>query len=46
MLDGTTAWSGGRIETQGAEAIPDRYDIELTGGADRVSVAVAAAVEG
>jgi len=46
MLDGTTAWSGGRIETQGAEAIPDRYDIELTGGADRVSVTVTAAPEG
>jgi DNA-binding MarR family transcriptional regulator len=37
-LDGVAAWSGGRIETQGAQAVPDRYEIEVTGGADRVAV--------
>jgi DNA-binding MarR family transcriptional regulator len=44
-LDGVAAWSGGRIETHGATAIPDRYEIEVTGGADRVAV-IAAAPEG
>ena len=42
-LDGEGAWSGGRIETPGATAIPDRYEIELTGGADRVTVMTARA---
>ena len=42
-LDGEGAWSGGRIETPGATAIPDRYEIELTGGADRVTVTTARA---
>ena len=41
-LDGMETWSDGRVETDGAEAIPDRYEIELTGGADRVTVRVAA----
>jgi hypothetical protein len=40
-LDGEGAWSGGRIETPGATAVPDRYEIELTGGADRVTVMAA-----
>jgi DNA-binding MarR family transcriptional regulator len=37
-LDGVGTWTGGRIETPGATAIPDRYEIEVTGGADRVAV--------
>jgi DNA-binding MarR family transcriptional regulator len=44
-LDGEGAWSGGRIETPGAGAIPDRYEIDVTGGADRVAV-IAARPEG
>jgi DNA-binding MarR family transcriptional regulator len=40
-LDGVAAGSGGRIETPGAAAIPDRYEIELTGGTDRVTVMTA-----
>jgi DNA-binding MarR family transcriptional regulator len=37
-LDGIEAWAGGRIDTPGAEAIPDRFEIEVTGGADKVAV--------
>ena len=40
-LDGVAAWSGGRIETPGVEAIPDRFEIEITGGADKVAVTAA-----
>ena len=40
-LDGLAALSGGRIETQGASAIADRYEIEVTGGADKVAVLTA-----
>ena len=42
-LDGVAAWAGGRIETPGADAIPDRFEIEITGGADKVSVTPASA---
>ncbi len=41
-LDGMATWSDGRVETDGAEAVPDRYEIELMGGADRVTVCSAA----
>ena len=37
-LDGTAAWSPGRIATAGAETAPDRFEIEVTGGANRVTV--------
>ncbi|HEU0243532.1 MAG TPA: MarR family transcriptional regulator [Candidatus Limnocylindrales bacterium] len=37
-LDGVAAWAGGRIDTPGAEAIADRYEIDVAGGSDRVSV--------
>jgi DNA-binding MarR family transcriptional regulator len=37
-LDGVQAWSGGRISTSGAEDAADRYEIEVHGGANRVSV--------
>ncbi len=37
-LDGVAAWSGGRIDTPGAEAVPDRYEIEIAGGANNVVV--------
>ena len=37
-LDGTAAWSSGRIATAGAETAPDRFEIEIAGGANRVTV--------
>ena len=37
-LDGVQAWSGGRIASSGADAAPDRYEIEVIGGASRVMV--------
>ena len=37
-LDGTAAWSSGRIATPGAEAAADRFEIEVAGGANRVTV--------
>ena len=37
-LDGSTTWSGGRIETPAAAAAADRYEIEVSGGANRVAV--------
>ena len=40
-LDGEATWSGGRIETPGATAIPDRYEIELSGDANQVTVMTA-----
>jgi DNA-binding MarR family transcriptional regulator len=40
-LDGTAAWSPGRIATPGAETTPDRLEIEVAGGANRVTVVAA-----
>lgn len=37
-LDGTAAWSPGRAASPGAESAPDRYEIEIRGGANRVAV--------
>jgi hypothetical protein len=37
-LDGTAAWSAGRIATAGAETAADRFEIEVTGGANKVTV--------
>ena len=37
-LDGTAAWSHGRTATPGAETAPDRLEIEVRGGANRVTV--------
>lgn len=37
-LDGTAAWSEGRIATAGAETAADRFEIEVTGGANKVTV--------
>jgi len=40
-LDGTAAWSPGRIATPSAEAATDRLEIEISGGANRVTVRAA-----
>ena len=40
-LDGVEAWSPGRIASPGAEAAPDRFEIEVAGGANKVAVTVA-----
>jgi hypothetical protein len=40
-LDGTEAWSPGRIASPGAETAADRFEIEVAGGANHVDVAVA-----
>jgi DNA-binding MarR family transcriptional regulator len=37
-LDGTAARSAGRIATPGAESAADRFEIEVVGGANRVTV--------
>ena len=37
-LDGTEAWSPGRIASAGAETAADRFEIEVAGGANRVDV--------
>jgi DNA-binding MarR family transcriptional regulator len=37
-LDGTAAWSPGQIATPDAANAPDRYEIEVAGGANRVTV--------
>jgi DNA-binding MarR family transcriptional regulator len=37
-LDGAAAWSSGHIASAGAESAPDRLEIEVTGGANRVTV--------
>jgi DNA-binding MarR family transcriptional regulator len=37
-LDGTMAWSPGRIETPDAASSADRFAVEVRGGADRVAV--------
>ncbi len=37
-LDGAETWSSGRIETPGASAIVDRYEIEVSGGGNNVRV--------
>jgi DNA-binding MarR family transcriptional regulator len=41
FLDGTEAWSPGRIASPGAETAADRFEIEIGGGAQRVDVRVA-----
>jgi DNA-binding MarR family transcriptional regulator len=40
ILDGTATWSNARIETPGADLAPNRYEIEIAGGANRVTVSV------
>ncbi len=37
-LDGKAAWSSGSIASAGAELAADRLDVEVTGGANRVTV--------
>ena len=37
-LDGVATWRDGRIETPGAAETPDRFEIEILGGANRVTV--------
>jgi DNA-binding MarR family transcriptional regulator len=37
-LDGTMAWSPGRVETPDAASAPDRFAVEVRGGANRVAV--------
>jgi hypothetical protein len=37
-LDGTAAWSPGRIATPGGEAAPDRFEVDISGGANKVAV--------
>ena len=38
ILDGAATWSNARIETPGAGAAADRYEIEIAGGANNVVV--------
>ena len=37
-LDGVEAWSPGQIASPGAESATDRFEIEISGDADRVEV--------
>ncbi len=39
-LDGVEVWSPGEIATPGADEAPDRYDIEIAGGVNTVTVRV------
>ena len=39
-LDGVEVWSPGEIATPGADAATDRYDIEIAGGVNTVTVRV------
>ena len=39
-LDGVEVWSPGEIATPGADAAPDRFDIEIAGGVNTVTVRV------
>jgi DNA-binding MarR family transcriptional regulator len=38
QLDGVEAWSPGRIASPGADVAPDRYEVEVAGGANTVMV--------
>ena len=40
-VDGTEAWHGGRIASAGAETAADRFEIAVSGGANRIVVGVA-----
>jgi hypothetical protein len=40
-VDGVAAWSGGRIESTGAADAADRFEIEVSGGANNVKVTAA-----
>ena len=40
-LDGVEAWNGGRIETHGATAAANRFEIAISGGANTVRVTAA-----
>jgi DNA-binding MarR family transcriptional regulator len=40
ILDGVATWSNARVETPGADLMADRYEIEIAGGANRVTVSV------
>jgi hypothetical protein len=40
-LDGTEAWSPGTIASRGAESAADRFEVEISGSAQDVSVATA-----
>jgi hypothetical protein len=40
-LDGTESWHGGRIASAGAEAAANRFEVQVSGGANRIAVSAA-----